>query len=125
MGRTARLRVLAGFIGVISFLTGCDDRRPPGLNNLTVNANDTDGHQPSNSPAVISPAPVAEPSADTTAPDAPAGLQAAAVSTSQINLGWAAASDNVAIVGYRLQRCQNAGCTSFRQIGTTSGASYS
>jgi len=74
--------------------------------------------------------------ADTTAPTAPGGLTATAASSSQINLAWSAATDNVGVTGYRVERCQGASCTAFAQIaapGTTtlsdtgllSGTSYS
>jgi len=69
--------------------------------------------------AVTSPAP------DTTAPTAPTGLGAAASSSSQINLSWSAASDNVGVTGYRIERCQGAGCSNFAEIATSSGTSYS
>ena len=55
--------------------------------------------------------------ADTTAPSAPTGLSATPVSTSQINLAWTAATDNVAVAGYKVFR--NAS-----QIATTTGLSY-
>ena len=41
---------------------------------------------------------------DTTAPSTPAGLSGTASSPSQINLGWTAATDNVAVTGYRVYR---------------------
>jgi hypothetical protein len=62
---------------------------------------------------------------DTTAPTAPTGLGATASSSSQINLSWGAASDSVGVTGYRIERCQGAGCGNFAQIATTSGTSYS
>jgi chitodextrinase len=56
---------------------------------------------------------------DTTAPTAPSGLTAVASSTTQIGLTWAASTDNVAVTGYRVERCTGASCTNFAQIGTT------
>lgn len=41
---------------------------------------------------------------DTLAPSAPAGLTASAASASQVNLAWAASSDNVGVTGYRVYR---------------------
>ena len=35
------------------------------------------------------------------------------------------ATDNVAVSGYRVERCQGAGCSNFAQIATPSGTSYS
>jgi hypothetical protein len=63
-------------------------------------------------------------SADTTPPTAPTGLGATVVSSSRINLAWTASTDNVGVTGYRVERCQGAGCTSFSQIATPAGTSY-
>src|SRR6202041_831869 len=63
--------------------------------------------------------------ADVSPPSAPATLTATAASSAQINLGWAPSSDNVGVTGYRVERCQGAGCTSFAQIGTSTTPSYS
>jgi chitodextrinase len=41
---------------------------------------------------------------DITAPSTPGGLVASAVSSSQINLSWSAATDNVGVSGYRIYR---------------------
>jgi fibronectin type 3 domain-containing protein len=65
------------------------------------------------------------PPGDTTAPSAPAGLTASIVSSTQIDLTWSASTDNVSVAGYRLERCQGAGCTNFAQIGAPSGATWS
>ncbi|OXM85458.1 hypothetical protein CF651_15455 [Paenibacillus rigui] len=54
---------------------------------------------------------------DTTAPTAPAGLTATAVSSSQIQLGWTASNDNVGVTGYDVYR----GGT---LIGTAATAAY-
>ena len=73
---------------------------------------------------------------DTQAPTAPGSLTAAGASSSQINLGWTASTDNVGVTGYLVERCQGAGCSGFAQIATptttafsdtglTAGASYS
>src|SRR5262245_20478055 len=63
--------------------------------------------------------------ADTTPPSAPTGLTATALSTSQIDLGWAASSDNVGVAGYRVERCQGNNCSNFAQVGTPTGTAYS
>src|SRR5438552_9288022 len=54
---------------------------------------------------------------DTTPPSVPTGLTASAVSSSQINLSWAASSDNVGVSGYRVYR-------NGTQIATTSATSF-
>jgi parallel beta-helix repeat protein len=56
--------------------------------------------------------------ADTQAPSVPANLKATAASSSQINLSWSAATDNVGISGYKIYRNSS-------QIGTTSATSFS
>ncbi|PYR28977.1 MAG: hypothetical protein DMF98_01360, partial [Acidobacteria bacterium] len=68
--------------------------------------------------AQSSPASATTPAApDTTPPSAPTGLTASAVSSSQINLSWAASSDNVGVSGYRVYR-------NGTQIATTSATSF-
>ena len=62
--------------------------------------------------------PVAPPAPDTTPPSAPGTLTATAISSSRVDLSWGAASDNVGVTGYHIERCQGAGCTSFAEIGT-------
>jgi chitodextrinase len=73
---------------------------------------------------------------DTTPPTAPTNLAATAGSASQINLAWTASTDNVGVTGYRVERCQGAGCSNFAQIsaptativndtGLTASTSYS
>src|SRR5213076_3070428 len=57
------------------------------------------------------------PPPDTTRPSVPTGLTASAVSSSQINLSWAASSDNVVVSGYRVYR-------NGTQIATTSATSF-
>ena len=49
-------------------------------------------------------------------PNAPSALTATAVSSSQINLGWTDNSTDE--TGFKIERCQNAGCTNFAQVAT-------
>ena len=56
---------------------------------------------------------------DTQVPTTPTNLAANAVSSTQINLSWTASTDNVAVTGYQIERCQGAGCSNFALIGTT------
>jgi chitodextrinase len=62
---------------------------------------------------------------DTTPPSTPTNLSASAISSSQINLSWSASTDNVAVTGYRLERCQGSTCAAFTQIATPTGTTYS
>jgi fibronectin type 3 domain-containing protein len=58
---------------------------------------------------------------DTTPPTAPATLSASAFSSSRIDLSWSAATDNVGIAGYRIERCTGAGCSIFAEIAAPAG----
>ncbi len=62
---------------------------------------------------------------DTTPPTAPASLTATATSSTAISLTWSAATDTVGVTGYRVERCQGVSCTTFAQIATPTGTSYS
>ena len=64
------------------------------------------------------------PPPDTTPPSAPAGLTATAVSTSQISLSWTASTDNVAVTGYKVERCSGASCSNFNQIATPTATTF-
>jgi len=61
---------------------------------------------------------------DTQPPSAPGALTAVATSGSQINLMWTAATDDVGVTGYLVERCQGAGCTAFAQIAAVNGTSF-
>ena len=63
-------------------------------------------------------------SPDTQAPSAPGTVTATVVSGSQVNLSWGAATDNVGVTGYRVERCQGVGCGGFAQIATPAGTAY-
>jgi len=60
------------------------------------------------------------PPPDTTPPTPPSNLSATGTSSTQISLNWVASTDNVGVTGYRVERCQGAGCSSFAQVGTVS-----
>src|SRR5205823_7592739 len=61
---------------------------------------------------------------DTTAPTQPGTLSATAASGSEVDMSWGASTDNVGVTGYKVERCQGAGCTNFTQIATPNGTSY-
>ena len=46
-------------------------------------------------------------------------------SPTRIDLNWTASTDNVGVSGYRVERCQGAGCTNFAQVGTPTATTYS
>jgi len=60
---------------------------------------------------------------DTTAPGAPPNLVATANNT-VVTLTWQAASDNVGVSKYRIERCTGSGCSTFAEIATTTSLSY-
>jgi len=60
---------------------------------------------------------------DTQAPTAPTGLTATA-SGEHINLAWTASTDNVAVTGYLVERCQGSGCTTFAQVTSITTITY-
>ncbi|HEX2401118.1 MAG TPA: LamG-like jellyroll fold domain-containing protein, partial [Mycobacterium sp.] len=64
-------------------------------------------------------------STDTTPPTAPGTLTATANGAGGIDLSWGAATDNVAVTGYHIERCQGGGCTSFGEIANSTTTSYS
>ncbi len=61
---------------------------------------------------------------DTTPPTAPGSPTASALSGTQISLSWPAATDNVGVTGYQVERCQGAGCTTFALIASPPTTSY-
>jgi hypothetical protein len=64
-------------------------------------------------------------SGDTQAPTAPTSLVATASSSTEIDLSWTASTDNVGVAGYLVERCLGSSCSSFVQIATPSGTTYS
>jgi len=62
--------------------------------------------------------------ADTQPPTAPGGLSAAASSSSRIDVTWTAATDDAGVAGYRIERCQGSGCSTFTEIGIVTTTVY-
>jgi chitodextrinase len=59
---------------------------------------------------------------DTTPPTAPTGLTATAASSSQINLGWTASTDNVGVASYNVYRSTDN--ATFTPVASTAGTSH-
>ena len=58
-------------------------------------------------------------------PTAPAGLGASALSSTQVNLSWAQATESGGTIAqYLIERCQGASCSSFAQVGTATMLSF-
>ena len=70
--------------------------------------------------------PIGSSGGDTTPPSAPGTLTATAASSGEVDLSWGAATDNVGVTGYDIERCTGASCTTFAQIAATSrtGTTY-
>jgi len=62
--------------------------------------------------------------ADTTPPSAPGAPVLSVVSSSQINLTWPTATDDVGVTSYLVERCAGAGCSSFAQIGSSATTNF-
>jgi chitodextrinase len=93
----------------------------------TVQARDAAGNV---SPPTISVSATTQAVADTTVPSTPTGLSATAVSSSQINLSWTAATDNVGVAGYNVYRggtliATVGAVTSFQNTGLAASTTYS
>ena len=67
---------------------------------------------------------IAQGVADTTAPSATGTLIAGVASATQVNLNWGAATDNVAVTGYEIERCSGSACTGFALLANVSGTSF-
>ncbi len=65
------------------------------------------------------------PAPDIQPPTAPSSLSATAGSNSAISLSWTASTDNVAVSGYLIERCQGTGCSNFAQIAAPPGVGTS
>ena len=61
----------------------------------------------------------------TTGPGTPSDLTVQGATASLIELTWPAVSDDVAVVGYEVERCEGSTCTDFAYAGTTPEAVFS
>ena len=62
---------------------------------------------------------------DSTPPSAPGTLNATAKAATQVDLSWDAATDDVGVAGYQIERCQGSGCSDFTALDSTDKTSYS
>jgi hypothetical protein len=62
---------------------------------------------------------------DSTTPSTPGTLSASASTASHVDLSWGAATDNVGVTGYQIERCQGGGCGDFTALASTDKTSYS
>lgn len=93
-----------------------------GPHTLSAVARDAAGNTATSGGNIVTVSNIALP--DTQAPTIPTGVSATAVSSSQINLSWSAATDNVGVTQYQIERCQGSSCANFSQIATSLLPSY-
>ena len=61
---------------------------------------------------------------DTTPPTSPTNLSVTATSSSNITVSWTAATDNIGVVRYDIERCAGLSCSTFTQVGTSSSSPF-
>ena len=61
---------------------------------------------------------------DSTPPGTTPGIVVSFVGPGKISLAWAAAIDDIGVSDYRVERCLGSGCSSFVELGTSSGTTY-
>jgi chitodextrinase len=106
-----------GQVGTSSSTSFSDTGLSPSTSySYTVVAYDAAGNNSGTSPSAVVTTPAGS-QPDTQAPTAPSTLTAIATSSSSVDLSWSAATDNVAVTGYRVMR-------NGTQVGVTSGTSY-
>lgn len=62
---------------------------------------------------------------DTTPPTAPSNLSIASLALKRINLSWTLSTDDTAVTNYYVEQCAGDSCSSFSQVGTTTGLTFS
>ena len=73
----------------------------------TIAAYDAAGNTSAQSASASATTPASPPPSDTTAPSVPGSVSAVAASSSQINVSWAASTDNIGVQGYKVYRNGN------------------
>ncbi|MDO8742766.1 MAG: Ig-like domain-containing protein [bacterium] len=95
---------------------------------LSARARDAAGNQTTSATVTVTVANITAPTPDTSTPSTPTSLSATAVSTTQINLSWSAATDNVAVSGYRIYRngtlLTTTTATSYANTGLSASTAY-
>lgn len=87
-------------------------------NTASVTTNELD--PPGNNSATV----ITQAVPDTTSPTQPVNLTAIPVNSTRITLAWDPSTDDVAVTGYRVERCQSAGCMNFAFLASVAGTSY-
>ena len=107
-------------VTTVTTLAWSDTGRSPGTSySYRVRARDAAG----NTGAYSGVASAVTPAAVDNPPSAPSGLSASASGSSGVNLSWTAATDDLGVASYEVERCQGAGCSGFVQVATTASTS--
>jgi predicted phage tail protein len=61
---------------------------------------------------------------DTSPPSMPTQLTVTAITSGEVDLGWAASTDDVGVTAYLVESCRAANCTNFIQIGAPLNISF-
>lgn len=64
------------------------------------------------------------PPPDTSPPSAPTNLRITSSASKVINVAWDAATDDVAVQNYAVERCDGSGCSAYNQVVTTVSLSF-
>ena len=110
-----------GLVTTVATLSWSDTGRSPGTSySYRVRARDAAGNRGAYSSvvSVVTPAAVDAP------PSAPSSLVASASGSTGVGLSWSAATDDLGVSGYEVERCQGSGCSGFVQVGTTASTSF-
>ena len=95
---------------------------------LSVRARDAAGNQTTSATVTVTVANITAPTPDTSTPTTPTSLSATAISSSQVNLSWSAATDNIAVSGYRIYRngtlLTTTTATSYANTGLSASTAY-
>ena len=110
---------VANRVGQTVGLTYSDQGMSAGTYYYLVRARDAVGNysNPSNQAA-------ATVTVDSTPPGTTPGLAVTYTGPGKISLAWGAATDNVGVSDYRVERCLGSSCSSFVQLGTSSGTTF-
>lgn len=112
--------VLLAFAGLLSACSQSEPVAPRKADSTTP----PPGPTPPPSPTPP-PVPTPPPTADTTPPTAPGTLVAATDGPFGVTVSWQTSTDNVAVTGYKVERCTGVACTSFAQVATPTGTNFS
>ncbi len=93
--------------------------------NYRVSATDSAGNVSADSNVASAAVSGGGTSGDSQPPTAPANLNATSTGANSIGMTWTAATDNVGVTGYQVERCQGVGCSTFTQVGVSTNTSYS